>query len=89
MSTVSCVAVTARDRSPDVRDLRRPGFGGPSRVADRALTRACERGGVIQIAYWPDQGRQQIDPVAAVGWLGDRIKSIPSANDCESFLADH
>ena len=61
----------------------------PAAWTERALTRACKTGDVIQIAYWPDQGRQQIDPVATIGWLGDRFKSISSANDCESFIAGH
>jgi S-formylglutathione hydrolase FrmB len=54
---------------------------------ERALSRACQMGDVVQIAYWPDKGHQQIEPVAAVGWLNDRLKSNPSANDCESYLA--
>ena len=71
---------------PSVRDVI---YGGrdstiPAAWTDRALTRACQMGDVIQIAYWPDQGHQQIDPVAALGWLNDRFKSIPSANDRRS-----
>jgi S-formylglutathione hydrolase FrmB len=54
---------------------------------DRALIHACQMGDVIQIAYWPDQGHQQIEPRAALGWLTDRLRSNPSANDCASFLA--
>lgn len=54
---------------------------------DRALTRACQMGDVIQIAYWPDQGHQQIEPAAALGWLTDRLHPYPSANDCASYLA--
>jgi hypothetical protein len=61
----------------------------PAAWTDRALIRACRMGDVIQIAYWPDQGHQQIEPVAALGWLNDRFKSIRSANDCESFIASH
>jgi S-formylglutathione hydrolase FrmB len=56
---------------------------------DRALTQACQLGDVIQIAYWPDQGHQEIQPGAALGWLTDRLQSDPSANDCTSFLAAH
>ena len=61
----------------------------PAAWTDLALTRACRMGDVIQMAYWPDQGHRQIAPVAALGWLNDRFQSIPSANDCESFLAGH
>ena len=61
----------------------------PAAWTDRALVRACQMGDVIQIAYWPEQGHQQIDPVAALGWLNDRFKSTSSANDCQSFIASH
>jgi S-formylglutathione hydrolase FrmB len=59
----------------------------PTAWTERALSRACQMGDVVQIAFWPDNGRQQIEPVAAAGWLGDRLKSHPSANDCGSYLA--
>ncbi|MGV0745434.1 lipase family protein [Mycolicibacterium sp. XJ870] len=61
----------------------------PAAWTDRALTRACQMGDVIQIAFWPDKPRDQIDPTAALGWLKDRLNSIPSANDCEAFMAAH
>ncbi len=59
----------------------------PAAWTDDALTKACRMGDVIQIAYWPDQGHQQIEPVAALGWLSDRMRGAPSANDCAAFLA--
>jgi S-formylglutathione hydrolase FrmB len=58
----------------------------PVAWTERALGRACLMGDVIQIAYWPDQV-SQIEPMAAAGWLIDRLHSNPSANDCGSFLA--
>lgn len=61
----------------------------PAVWTDQAITKACQMGDVIQIAFWPDKGRDQIDPVAALGWLTDRMKSLPSANDCPSFTAGH
>ncbi|WP_067844515.1 lipase family protein [Mycolicibacterium wolinskyi] len=61
----------------------------PAAWTDSALTRACQMGDVVQIAFWPDQSHQGTSPVAALGWLGERFKSIPSANDCEAFLASH
>lgn len=66
---------------------RDPSF--PAAWTERALARACQMGDVIQIAGWPDKGHQDIDPLAAVGWLVDRLKSNPSANDCAPFVADH
>jgi S-formylglutathione hydrolase FrmB len=61
----------------------------PAAWTERAIGRACQMGDVIQVAEWPDKGHRDIDPLAAVGWLTDRLKSNPSANDCASFLADH
>ncbi|ORA33735.1 lipase family protein [Mycobacterium aquaticum] len=61
----------------------------PAAWTDQAITKACQMGDVVQIAFWPDKGRDQIDPVAALGWLTDRMKSLPSANDCPSFTAGH
>ena len=61
----------------------------PAAWTERALGRACQMGDVIQIANWPDKGHRDIDSLAAVGWLVDRLKSNPSANDCASFLAEH
>ena len=58
----------------------------PAAWTERALTRACQMGDAVQIAFWPDGGHQ-IEPVAAVGWLTDRMQSSPSANDCPSYLA--
>lgn len=59
----------------------------PAAWTERALSRACQMGDVVQIAYWPDQGHREIDPVAASGWLIDRLHAQPSANDCGTFLA--
>ncbi|MGV0813601.1 lipase family protein [Mycolicibacterium boenickei] len=61
----------------------------PSAWTDRALAEACKMGDGIQIAFWPDKPREQVEPVAALGWLNDRMKSIPAANDCPAFLATH
>ncbi|MFI5510612.1 alpha/beta hydrolase-fold protein [Mycobacterium sp. NPDC051804] len=61
----------------------------PAAWTERAIGRACQMGDVIQVAEWPDKGHQDIDPLAGVGWLVDRLKSNPSANDCAPFLADH
>jgi hypothetical protein len=61
----------------------------PAAWTDQAIADACQMGDVMQIAFWPDKGREQIDPVAALGWLTDRMKSLPSANDCPSFTAGH
>lgn len=61
----------------------------PPAWTEHAISRACTMGDVIQLAYWPDKGRDQIPPVAALGWLTDRMKSIPSANDCPAFVAGH
>ncbi|WP_395308181.1 alpha/beta hydrolase-fold protein [Mycobacterium sp. AMU20-3851] len=59
----------------------------PAAWTEVALGRACRMGDVIQIAFWPDEGHPSIDPVAAAGWLIERLELNPSANDCESFLA--
>ncbi len=59
----------------------------PAAWTERALGRACQMGDVVQIAYWPDQGYREIDPVAAAGWLIDRLHGQASANDCGPFLA--
>ncbi|MBU9763684.1 lipase [Mycobacterium sp. TNTM28] len=61
----------------------------PAAWTDRALTEACKMGDGIQIAFWADKPREQIEPLAALGWLNDRMKSIPAANDCPAFLAAH
>lgn len=61
----------------------------PATWTDRALADACTMGDGIQIAFWPDKTREQVEPVAALGWLDDRMKSIPAANDCPAFLAAH
>jgi hypothetical protein len=61
----------------------------PAAWTDRAIAGGCTMGDVIQVAFWPDKGRDQIDPLAAVGWLNDRMKSLPSANDCPAFTAGH
>lgn len=61
----------------------------PAAWAERAIGRACQMGDVIQIAQWPDKGHRDIDPLAAVGWLTDRLRANPSANDCASFLSSH
>ncbi|WP_445170365.1 alpha/beta hydrolase-fold protein [Mycolicibacterium sp. Dal123E01] len=58
----------------------------PAAWTERALSRGCLMGDVVQIAYWPDQG-QPIEPMAASGWLIDRMQGHPSANDCDSFLS--
>lgn len=69
-------------------------YGGQDSVTppawtERALARACAMGDVIQIAYWPDKDRQSIEPLAALGWLNERMRAVPSANDCPAFLAAH
>lgn len=61
----------------------------PAASTERALTDACKMGDGIQIAFWPDATREAVEPVAALGWLNDRMKSIPAANDCQAFLAAH
>ncbi|OBB87354.1 lipase family protein [Mycolicibacterium peregrinum] len=61
----------------------------PAASTERALTAACKMGDGIQIAFWPDKPREAVEPVAAVGWLNDRMKSVPAANDCPAFLAAH
>jgi S-formylglutathione hydrolase FrmB len=61
----------------------------PPQWTERALGRACQMGDTVQIAYWPDRGHREMDPLAASGWLIDRLQSHPSANDCGSFLAGH
>ncbi|OCB54100.1 hypothetical protein A5722_21035 [Mycobacterium vulneris] len=61
----------------------------PAASTERALTKACKMGDGIQIAFWPDATRDAAEPVAALGWLDDRMKSIPAANDCQAFLAAH
>lgn len=58
----------------------------PAAWTEQALGRACQMDDVIQIAFWPDAGHREIQPVAAAGWLIDRLQSNPSANDCASFL---
>jgi hypothetical protein len=62
----------------------------PASWTERAIASGCRMGDVIQIAFWPDKQRDQTTPVAALGWLTDRMKSLPSANDCPAFIAsDH
>lgn len=61
----------------------------PPAWTERAIGRACQMGDVIQIAEWPDKGHRDIDPLAGVGWLVDRLTANPSANDCAPFLANH
>lgn len=61
----------------------------PAASTERALTEACKMGDGIQIAFWPDATREQVQPAAAVGWLNDRMKSVPAANDCAAFTAAH
>jgi S-formylglutathione hydrolase FrmB len=61
----------------------------PAAWTERAVGRACQMGDVIQIAEWPDKSHSDINPLAAVGWIADRLKSNPSANDCAAFLARH
>ncbi len=61
----------------------------PAAWTERALIAGCTMGDVIQIAYWPDKNGDQIEPLAALGWLADRLKSLPSANDCPAFTAAH
>lgn len=61
----------------------------PAEWTERALTAACKMGDGIQIAFWPEQTREQVEPIAALGWLNDRMKSIPAANDCQAFLTNH
>lgn len=61
----------------------------PAAWTDQALTAACKMGDGIQIAFWPDKTREQVEPAAALGWLDDRMKAIPAANDCPAFLAGH
>ncbi|WP_273732957.1 lipase family protein [Mycolicibacterium septicum] len=61
----------------------------PAASTERALTAACKMGDGIQIAFWPDATREQVQPAAAVGWLNDRMKSVPAANDCPAFTAAH
>ncbi|WP_066901405.1 lipase family protein [Mycolicibacterium houstonense] len=61
----------------------------PAAWTDQSLIQACKMGDGIQIAFWPDQTRDQIEPVAALGWLNDRMKSIPAANDCPAYIAGH
>ncbi|MDH6244788.1 lipase family protein [Mycobacterium sp. OTB74] len=61
----------------------------PAAWTEHAISRACTMGDVIQLVYWPDKGREQIQPVAALGWLTDRMKLLPSANDCPMFMAGH
>ncbi|MGV0738748.1 lipase family protein [Mycobacterium syngnathidarum] len=59
----------------------------PAASTERALKAACEMGDGIQIAFWPDKTAGAVEPAAALGWLDDRMKSIPAANDCPAFLA--
>ncbi|KLI09535.1 hypothetical protein ACT17_28995 [Mycolicibacterium conceptionense] len=61
----------------------------PAASTERALAEACKMGDGIQIAFWPESTREQVEPVAALGWLNDRMKSIPAANDCPAFTAAH
>lgn len=61
----------------------------PAAWTDRAIADGCKMGDVIQVAFWPDKGRDQIEPVAALGWLNDRMRSLPAANDCPTFIAGH
>ncbi|OBJ96806.1 hypothetical protein A5746_08440 [Mycolicibacterium conceptionense] len=61
----------------------------PATSTERALAEACNMGDGIQIAVWPESTREQVEPVAALGWLNDRMKSIPAANDCPAFTAAH
>lgn len=61
----------------------------PAASTERALTEACTMGDGIQIAFWADATREQVEPSAAVGWLNDRMKSVPAANDCPAFTAAH
>ncbi|WP_074411744.1 lipase family protein [Mycolicibacterium fortuitum] len=61
----------------------------PPAWTDRALIDACAMGDAIQIAFWPDKTRDQVQPVAALGWLNDRMKAMPAADDCPAFVAGH
>ncbi|MFV8053744.1 lipase family protein [Mycobacterium sp. 48b] len=61
----------------------------PAASTERALAAACKMGDGIQIAFWPDATREQAEPLAALGWLNDRMKSVPAANDCPAFTAAH
>lgn len=61
----------------------------PAAWTDRAIARGCAMGDGIQIAFWPDKPRDQIPPQAALGWLNDRMKGIPAANDCPTFTTGH
>ena len=67
-------------------------YGGQDSVVPpawtrNALYRACKMGDVIQIQLQPDKGHNEIDPSTAIGWIGERFKSAPAANDCGSFTA--
>ena len=61
----------------------------PAAWTERAIARGCKMGDGIQIAYWPDKPRDQIPAVAALGWLNDRMKGVPAANDCPAFTTGH
>ncbi len=61
----------------------------PAAWTERAIARACHMGDVIQITHWPDKGGRDIPATVAVGWIDDRMKSPPTANDCAAFLATH
>ena len=55
----------------------------PPAWTDSALGRACAMGDTIQIDFRRDAG--PIDPTDALGWIGDRFKSVPAPNDCGSL----
>lgn len=55
----------------------------PPAWTDSALGRACAMGDTIQIDFRRDAG--PINPTDALGWIGDRFKSVPAPNDCGSL----
>ena len=62
-------------------------YGGQDPVipvawTDSALRRACKMGDTIQIDFGPDAAHDRIDAADALGWIGDRFRSIPPRNDC-------
>ncbi|WP_174398852.1 lipase family protein [Mycolicibacterium sphagni] len=55
----------------------------PAAWTDAALNKACKMGDVITIRHLPDDAPDPLDTTEAIGWMNDRVNSVPPPNDCE------
>jgi alpha-beta hydrolase superfamily lysophospholipase len=61
----------------------------PAGWTERAINRACAMGDVITIQSHPDAAGVPAGPADALSWIGDRFRSVPAPNDCQSFTQSH